>query len=118
MTMKRMGAVATFTFLVGWTCLQNVQGLLAQKEAIQGERIDDAVIYDHDPSTKLGTIRSYDDGATWTDYETLDGDFSGYPCSTAVTGETNYVMIDSSAGPHVSCTSARMTDTPGTREAR
>ena len=51
--------------------------------------------------TKLGTIRSYDDGATWTDYETLDGNFVGYPCSTAVTGETNYVMIDSSAGPHV-----------------
>ncbi len=51
--------------------------------------------------THLGITRSYDDGATWTDYETLDGKFVGYPCSTAVTGETNYVMIDSSAGPHV-----------------
>ncbi len=50
---------------------------------------------------RLGTIRSYDNGGTWTDYETLDGNFVGYPCSTAVSGETNYVMVDSSAGPHV-----------------
>ena len=54
--------------------------------------------------TKLGVIRSYDDGATWTDYETMDGDFVGSPCSTAVVGETNYVMIDRGRGaghPHV-----------------
>ncbi len=50
---------------------------------------------------RLGTIRSHDHGGTWTDYQTLDGAFVGYPCSTAVAGETNYVMIDSSAGPHV-----------------
>ena len=50
---------------------------------------------------RLGTIKSYDNGGTWTDYETLDGNFVGYPCSTAVSGETNYVMVDSSAGPHV-----------------
>ena len=216
MTMKRMGALSVLAFLVGWTCVESIQDLRAQKETTQYERIDGAVIYDHDPSTKLGDdifgtviadfkndapgrcshggpvcmeyangniaafyantsdhnldgwseyaiskdrgktwdkynklpysfeayardqkhtvwveeglvtekgtvvlflthfevggeesrthlgiIRSYDDGATWTDYETLDGKFVGYPCSTAVTGETNYVMIDSSAGPHV-----------------
>ena len=214
---KQRGAIFAFTFLVGWTCVESAQDLLAQKKAAQYERIDGAVIYDHDPSTKLGddifgtviadfkndapgrcshggpvcmeyangniaafyantsdhnldgwseyalskdggrtwdkynklpysfeayardqgntvwveeglvtekgtivlflthfkiggeetrtklgTIRSYDDGSTWTDYETLDGNFRGYPCSTAVTGETNYVMIDSNAGgPHV-----------------
>ncbi len=216
MTMKRMGALSVLAFLVGWTCVESIQDLRAQKETTQYERIDGAVIYDHDPSTKLGDdifgtviadfkndapgrcshggpvcmeyangnivafyantsdhnldgwseyaiskdrgktwdkynklpysfeayardqkhtvwveeglvtekgtvvlflthfevggeetrthlgiTRSYDDGATWTDYETLDGKFVGYPCSTAVTGETNYVMIDSSAGPHV-----------------
>ncbi len=57
---------------------------------------------------RLGTIKSYDNGATWTVYETLDdGAFTGYPCSTAVVGETNYVLVDSNvgevqdAGPHV-----------------
>ena len=217
MTMKRIGAIAAVTFLLGWTCLESAQDLLAQKDATQYEQIDGAVIYDHDPSTKLGddifgdviadfkndapgrcshggpvcmeyangdiaafyantsdhnldgwseyalsknggrtwkrhnkvqysfdayakdqkypvwveeglvtekgtiilflthfrgggsairirlgTIKSYDNGATWTAYETLDdGDFTGYPCSTAVAGETNYAMVDSNAGPHV-----------------
>ena len=50
---------------------------------------------------RLGTIKSYDNGGTWSDYETLDGKFVGYPCSTAVSGETNYVMVDSNGGPHV-----------------
>ena len=44
MTMKRMGAIASFTFLVGWTCLEKAQDLLAQKESNEGERIDGAVI--------------------------------------------------------------------------
>ncbi len=52
--MKRMGAIAAFTFLVGWTYLESTQDLLAQKDATQYEQIDGAVIYDHDPSTKLG----------------------------------------------------------------
>ncbi len=56
---------------------------------------------------RLGTIKSYDNGATWTAFETLDGNFTGYPLSTAVAGETNYVLVDSNvgerqgAGPHV-----------------
>ncbi len=48
-----------------------------------------------------GNMRSSDNGSTWTDYESLDGDFAGYPCAVAVTGSTNYVMFDSNAGPHV-----------------
>ena len=52
--------------------------------------------------TRLGTIRSYDNGSTWTAFETLDGSFVGYPCSTAVAGATNYVLVDSAGGgPHV-----------------
>ena len=54
MTMKRMGALSVLAFLVGWTCVESIQDLRAQKETTQYERIDGAVIYDHDPSTKLG----------------------------------------------------------------
>ena len=51
---KQRGAIFAFIFLVGWTCVESAQDLLAQKKAAQYERIDGAVIYDHDPSTKLG----------------------------------------------------------------
>ena len=30
--------------------------------------------------SKSGIMRSSDNGSTWTDYESLDGDFAGYPC--------------------------------------
>ena len=51
---------------------------------------------------KSGIIKSRDNGATWTDYEPIDGDFVGYPCATAVAGGTNYVLFDvTSGGPHV-----------------
>jgi len=56
-------------------------------------------------SSKSGIMRSSNTGSTWTDYESLDGDFSGYPCAVAVTGNTNYVMFDdtepTTRGPHV-----------------
>ena len=51
--------------------------------------------------SKSGIMKSSDNGSTWTDYESLDGDFVGYPCAVAVTGSTNYVMFDISSGPHV-----------------
>ena len=55
--------------------------------------------------SKSGIMRSSNNGSTWTDYESLDGDFSGYPCAVAVTGNTNYVMFDdtepTTRGPHV-----------------
>ncbi len=55
--------------------------------------------------SKSGIMRSSNNGSTWTDYESLDGDFAGYPCAVAVTGNTNYVMFDdtepTTRGPHV-----------------
>ena len=51
---------------------------------------------------KSGILRSRDSGSTWTDYEPIDGDFVGYPCTVAVAGDTNYVLFDlTSGGPHV-----------------
>ena len=50
---------------------------------------------------RIGFMRSGDQGATWTDYEPLDANFVGYPCAVAVAGDTNYVLIDNNAGPHV-----------------
>ena len=51
---------------------------------------------------KSGIIRSRDNGSTWTDYASIDGDFVGYPCAVAVAGDTNYVLFDlTSGGPHV-----------------
>jgi hypothetical protein len=51
--------------------------------------------------SNLGFMRSYDHGATWTEYQPLDGSFAGYPASVAVVGDTNFVLIDSNDGPHV-----------------
>ncbi|MCE5186865.1 MAG: glycoside hydrolase [Planctomycetaceae bacterium] len=53
--------------------------------------------------SKSGVMRSYDHGSTWTDYESVDGNFIGYPCATAVAGAVNYVLFDifDADGPHV-----------------
>ena len=49
-----------------------------------------------------GFLRSYDQGASWTHYESVDGTHIGYPVGTAVDGDTNYVIYDSDGGgPHV-----------------
>ena len=49
-----------------------------------------------------GFMRSFDQGASWTNYESLDGSFVGYPVSTAVDGSTNYIVLDSvNRGAHV-----------------
>jgi photosystem II stability/assembly factor-like uncharacterized protein len=53
-----------------------------------------------------GVMRSFDHGATWSEYAPLDGNFTGYPCSVAVAGDTNYVLVDSNGsesapGPHI-----------------
>jgi hypothetical protein len=62
--------------------------------------------FDNDQRTGNGVMRSADHGATWTDYARLDGDFVGYPCSVAVAGNTNYLLMDSNGskgapGSHV-----------------
>ncbi len=46
-------------------------------------------------------MRSRDNGSTWTDPEPVDREFVGYPAAVAVSGDTNYVLFDSVAGPHV-----------------
>ena len=47
-------------------------------------------------------MRSLDHGSTWSDFQRIDGDFVGYPCAVAVSGETNFVLYDSKdGGPHV-----------------
>ena len=56
--------------------------------------------------TMSGFIRSYDQGASWTAYESVDGTHVGYPVGTAVDGDTNYVIYDSDGDsdggrPHV-----------------
>ena len=56
--------------------------------------------------TMSGFIRSYDQGASWTAYESVDGIHVGYPVGTAVDGDTNYVIYDSDGDsdggrPHV-----------------
>ena len=49
-----------------------------------------------------GFMRSFDQGASWTGYESLDGSFVGYPVGTVVDGGTNYIVLDSTnRGPHV-----------------
>ena len=49
-----------------------------------------------------GFMRSFDQGASWTTYQSLDGTYIGYPVATAVDGSTNYVVYDSAGGgPHV-----------------
>ena len=54
-----------------------------------------------DGRTNLGFMRSYDNGATWSEYQPLDGSFAGYPAAVAVEGKTNYLLVDSNEGPHV-----------------
>lgn len=54
-----------------------------------------------DKRTENGLVKSYDHGATWTAYEPLDLGVVGYPCAVAVSGDTNYLLLDSNAGPHV-----------------
>lgn len=49
--------------------------------------------------SKNGVLRSEDHGQTWSGFALLD--VVGYPTSVAVVGRTNYVLIDSNAGPHV-----------------
>ena len=46
-------------------------------------------------------MRSRDNGSTWTDRRPIDREFVGYPAAAAVLGDTNYVLFDSLAGPHV-----------------
>ena len=49
-----------------------------------------------------GFMRSFDQGASWTHYESLDGSFVGYAVGTVVDGGTNYIVLDSAnRGPHV-----------------
>ena len=62
--------------------------------------------FENDQRAGNGVMRSADHGATWTDYAPLDGDFVGYPCSVAVAGDTNYLLVDSNSskgapGSHV-----------------
>ncbi len=54
MSMKRRGVITAFLFLIGCSFVAIAQDHAAEKEAIHYDQIDDAVIYDHDPSTKLG----------------------------------------------------------------
>ncbi len=49
---------------------------------------------------RSGIMRSSEQGSSWSDYEPLDGDFVGYPCAVAVSGDTNYLLIDSNSGPN------------------
>ncbi|MFO7976212.1 MAG: sialidase family protein [Candidatus Hydrogenedentota bacterium] len=51
--------------------------------------------------TGNGLLKSYDHGASWTEYEPFGGGVVGYPCAVAVSGDTNYVLFDSNAGPHI-----------------
>jgi len=57
--------------------------------------------FDEGRRVKSVVMRSTDNGSTWTDATPLDGDFVGYPTAVAVSGDTNYVLFDSVAGPHV-----------------
>lgn len=54
-----------------------------------------------DKRTANGLLRSFDDGVTWTEYEPFSAGPVGYPCAVAVSGDINYVLFDSNAGPHV-----------------
>ena len=65
------------------------------------------------PRSMSGFLRSFDYGATWTNYESVDGSFVLYPVQTAVDGNINYVVFDAidkgaapaasagRAGPHI-----------------
>ena len=57
--------------------------------------------FDDGKRVRSVVMRSSDNGSTWSDAKPLDGDFVGYPTAVAVSGETNYVLFDSIAGPHV-----------------
>jgi len=63
--------------------------------------------FDNGDRVANGVMRSFDHGATWTDWAPLDGDSVGYPCAMAVAGDTSYLLVDSNGskatgpGPHV-----------------
>ncbi len=52
--MKQRGAIIASTLLMGLTLVAIAQEAMPEKETIQYELIDGAVIYDYDPSTRLG----------------------------------------------------------------
>ena len=54
MITKQRGVIIAFTFLVGRPFVAIAQEAVPEKETKQYEPIDGAVIYDHDPSTRLG----------------------------------------------------------------
>lgn len=57
--------------------------------------------FDDGRRVKSVVVRSEDNGATWTDAQPVDREFVGYPTAVAVMDDTNYVLFDSIAGPHV-----------------
>ena len=57
--------------------------------------------FENEKRSKSVFMKSHDNGSTWTDPQPVDGEFVGYPAAVAVSGDTNYVLFDSSAGPHV-----------------
>ena len=54
MTKRRVDLVAILVLALGWMFAPAPQHLAAQQESGQYHPIDGAVIYDHDPSTKVG----------------------------------------------------------------
>ena len=74
MTVKRSGAMASLTVLMGCAfqaCAQDQKPDPVSQETIQYEQIDGALIYDHDPSTRLG------DDVFGTIISDLEHDFPG-----------------------------------------
>jgi len=63
-----------------------------------------------------GFMRSFDQGVSWTTYESVDGPHIGYPVATAVDGSTNYIVYDSAGGGPTFCTSVPTTGDPGRSE--
>ena len=57
--------------------------------------------FENDQRVKSVFMRSHDNGSTWTTPEPVDREFVGYPAAAAVSADTNYVLFDSAAGPHV-----------------
>ncbi len=54
MMTKQRGSIVAFTFVLGCTLVAIAQTPSPEKEALQYEPIDGAVIYDYDPSTRIG----------------------------------------------------------------
>ena len=57
--------------------------------------------FEHGQRVKTVFMRSRDNGSSWSDPQPIDREFVGYPTATAVSGDTNHVLFDSAAGPHV-----------------